>query len=96
MDSDEDVIDEIHNEDRPAIRAKLSKDTGYTGRSLLSRLEKLHGFDVCNDLLFDTMHNIPMNVGKKYLDYLVEANLINANEVDERLWRAEQDFNTFF
>ena len=41
---------------------KKSKSSGYTGLSILYRLNKLCGFDIFNDLVIDTMHNIPMNV----------------------------------
>ena len=52
----------IHSEDRPSVRARLSENSGYTGLSILHRLYKLYKFDVFKDLVYDVMHNIPLNV----------------------------------
>ena len=36
---------EIDAEDRRTVRERLSRDTGYTGLSILHRLNSLYGFD---------------------------------------------------
>ena len=82
---DFDKLKQIDEEDRSTVRQKLSKETGYTGISALLRLWYLTGFDVCLDTVFDEMHNIAMNVDKKFLDYLVSSGKLNEKEVDERL-----------
>ena len=63
----------------------MAKETGYTGKSLLTRLNDLYGFDVSKDMVYDTMHNIPMNIVKKYLDHLEESRKLNGEEVEARI-----------
>ena len=81
----EDVMDDIENEPRVSIKAKMAKETGFTGRSQLMRLWFLYGFDVLKDTVYDMMHNILMNLVKKFLDYLVESDQLNEDEVEYRL-----------
>ena len=57
----------IGEEERCSVRATLSKCSGYTGISILHRLHKLYGFDVIQDTVFDMMHNLPLNVVRKYI-----------------------------
>ena len=52
-------INEIADEDRPTVCERLSRESGYTGLSILCRLHKLYGFDVIKDTVFDVMHNLP-------------------------------------
>lgn len=75
----------IESEDRQTTRAKLAKESGYTGYSLLWRLHNLYGFDVFRDLVFDMMHNIPLNLLKNHLRYYIDYDLIDVNKVQERL-----------
>ena len=76
---------DIENEDRPSVKARLAKDTGYTGLSILFRLYALYGFEICKDMVFDLMHLILMNVVKKFLDYLVDSGKLNPEEVETRM-----------
>ena len=82
---DVEIMENIENEDRVSVKAKLAKESGYTGKSILIRLHALYGFDVSKDMVYDTMHNIPMNIVKKYLDYLVDSGKVNGEEVDIRM-----------
>lgn len=76
---------DVEYEDRPSVKARLAKESGYTGLSTLFRLYALYGFDVCKDMVFDLMHQILMNVVKKFLDYLVDSGKLNPEEVDARM-----------
>ena len=82
---DIEVMEEIEYEDRSSIKSKLAKESGYTGKSHLIRLNALYGFDISKDMVYDTMHNIPMNIVKKYLDYLVDNDHLNGEEVEKRI-----------
>ena len=47
-------------EDRQSVRACMAKECGFTGLSILHRLNCLYGFDVLLDTVYDAMHNIPI------------------------------------
>ena len=76
---------EIADEDRRTVREKLSRETGYTGLSILHRLNSLYGFDVIRDIVFDVMHNLPLNIVGCSLKQLIAEEKLDAKEVDERL-----------
>ena len=76
---------EIADEDRRTVREKLSRETGYTGLSILHRLNSLYGFDVMRDLVFNVMHNLPLNIVGCSLKQLIAEEKLDAKEVEERL-----------
>lgn len=71
--------------DVPSLRTAMSRSTGYKGASILHRFHALYGFDVIWDLIFDAMHNMPLNVAKQHLKRYIEEKLINPKEVDKIL-----------
>ena len=86
-------MSEIENEDRTTVRAALARQSEYTGLSILHRLHKIYGFNVITDMVFDTMHNIPLNVVSKHLNHYVRDELVDKSVLDERLqavpWTSE-------
>lgn len=76
---------EIDAEDRRTVRERLSRDTGYTGLSILHRLNSLYGFDVIRDIVFDVMHNLPLNIVGCSLKQLIAEGKRDVKEADERL-----------
>ena len=44
-------MNDIEDEDRVSVRAKLAKEMGFTGLSPLHRLHKLYGFNVLEDMV---------------------------------------------
>ena len=76
---------EIAEEHRSSVRERLSRESGYTGLSILTRLYKLYGFDVIKDMVFDVMHNLPLNIVGNYLKDLIAEEKLDAKVVDERL-----------
>uniref|UniRef100_A0A7M5XBD8 Uncharacterized protein n=1 Tax=Clytia hemisphaerica TaxID=252671 RepID=A0A7M5XBD8_9CNID len=54
-------------EQQPSVYAKLrrAKETGYTGLSVLTRLNCLYGFNVLQDLVHDVMHLVALNLCRK-------------------------------
>ena len=75
----------VDMEDRPSTQTAKAKSTGFTGLSILHRLHALYGFDVLYDLVFDAMHNIPLNVASHHLHYYFNEGILSAQEVDRRL-----------
>ena len=53
---------QVDIEERPSVRANKSKESGFTGLSILHQLHAIYRFDVILDLVLDAMHNIPLNV----------------------------------
>ena len=76
---------EIDQEERPSIRANRSKETGFTGLSILHQLNSLYGFNVMQDLVFDAMHNIPLNVASHHLHYYFNEGILKKQDVDKNL-----------
>ena len=74
---------DIDSEDRKTVRAGKSRISGYTGLTILYRLNKLYGFDIFNDLVIDTMHNIPTNVIAAQLKYLIQTDKIDAAVIEQ-------------
>ena len=70
---------------RTTVRGALARQSGYTGLSILHRLYKLYGFNVLTDMVFDTMHNIPLNVVSKHLNRYLREELVDKSILDERL-----------
>lgn len=76
---------EIDAEDRRTVRERLSRDTGYTGLSILHCVNSLYGFDVIRDIVFDVMHNLPLNIVGCSLKQLIAEGKLDVKDADERL-----------
>ena len=76
---------EISEEDLTSVRQRLSRESGYTGLSILHRLNKLYCFDVLKHTVFDVMHNISLNVVGNLLKELVASGKLDVKVADERL-----------
>ena len=61
------IMKSIAAEDVQSLRTATSRDTGYTGLSILHRFHDLHGFGVLKDLVFDAMHNLLLNIARQHL-----------------------------
>jgi len=72
-------------EDQVSVQATIAKETGFTGLSILHRLYHLYGFNVLTDTVFDAMYNLPLNVGLHHMNYYFDEEIINKQEVDQRL-----------
>lgn len=78
------LIQSIAEENRPSVRERMSRDSGYTGLCIFYPLKKLYGFDVMKDLVYDMMHNIPMNVVSSLLRHFISEESITP-DVDDML-----------
>ena len=69
------------------MRQQLSKESGYTGLSLLHRLYYLYGFLYDRHLVYDEMHTIHLNIVKNTIQDLKgdEDNVVNWATLDEHL-----------
>ena len=89
-------VKEIADEERPTVHERLSRESGYTGLSILCRLNKLYGFHVIKDTVFDFMHNLPLNIVGNLLKDLIAQEKLDVKVADERLakfpWRAGTTF----
>lgn len=56
------VMVDIGQEERITVALDRSRESGFHGVSQLHRLHKLYKFDVLQDLVFDAMHLIPLNL----------------------------------
>lgn len=86
-------MSEIESEDRPTVCGALARQSGYTGLSILYQLHTLYGFNVLTDMVFDMMHNIPLNVVSKHLNRYIREELVDKSVLDKRLqsvpWTSE-------
>ena len=62
----------------------LAKESGFTGLSALHRLNALYGFNILTDIVYDAMHNVPINVIHMHLYCYVEENMLPKAEVEAR------------
>lgn len=74
----------VEEEERPSAHAQLAKESGFTGLSILHRLSKLYEFDILNDMVYDAMHNITLNVVSQHLHHYAEQGFLKG-EVEHRL-----------
>ena len=90
---------DVELEDRPTIRNNKAKQSGFTGVSILHSLNALYGFDVIKDLVFDAMHNIPLNVASHHLHYYFNERILSTQDVDKNLkkvpWTAGMNFYSY-
>ena len=63
----------------------FAKESGFTGLSALHRLNVLYGFNILTDMVYDAMHNVPINVIRMHLYRYVEENMLPKAEVEPRL-----------
>ena len=59
------LMKEIEEEPSRQAKKRKAKETGYTGLTLLARLNDLYGFDPTKDLVHDVMHLVALNLCKK-------------------------------
>ena len=87
----------IEQEERVTVAAHMSKESGFTGVSQLHRLYSLYQFDILQDLVFDVMHLVPLNLVKRRLDYFLQKREIDIADLDKALkeipWTRGNDIN---
>ena len=79
------MMQEVEEEERVSVKARKARESGYTGLSCLHRLHSLYGFDVCQDLVFDMMHNLLLNVVKHHLKCLLDLELVQHTDLEKQL-----------
>ena len=76
---------DIEQEERVTVALERSRESGFLGVSQLHRLHKLYKFDVLQDLVFDAVHLIPLNLVKRRLEYLLSNSLVDQDCLQEAL-----------
>lgn len=65
-----DALCEIEEEERSTVRQKRAKECGYTGLSILHRLNALYGFEYDRHMVYDELHGISLNAVKNHIAFL--------------------------
>ena len=81
------LLSDITSEERISVRRRLSKESGYTGLSILHRLYYLYGFLYDRDMVYDEMHTVHLNIVKNAVLSLKEEedDRVDWATADERL-----------
>ena len=82
-----DLLTNIALEERTSVRCRLSKESGYTGLSILHRLYYLYGVLYDRHLVYDEMHTVHLNIVKNAVLSLKEEgdDTIDWATADKRL-----------
>ena len=93
IDDELETLEAIEDEERKTVAQEMAKTAGFTGLSILHRLNVLYGFDYRRHCVFDVMHTIALGVVKKHLSFFLENDLLDRSTLQERLshvpWTAE-------
>ena len=57
----------------------------FSGVSALYLLNSLYGFNIIQDLVFDAIHNILLNVASHNLHYYFDEGILSKQDVDRNL-----------
>ena len=69
----------------PAAKTRKATETGYTGLSVLARLNPLYGFDIFKDLVHDVMHLVCLNMTRKLFRRIFDDDHFNIDGYEEEL-----------
>ena len=69
----------------PFCSTNFAKESGFNGLSALHRLNPLYGFNLLTHMVYDAMHNVPINVIRMHLYRYVEENMLPKAEIEPRL-----------
>ena len=78
---------EVEQEECRTVFENLSREIGFLGVSLLHRLNTLYGFDVLQDVVFDAMPLISLNIVKRRVQYWLSNGILDKEQFGERLER---------
>lgn len=87
---------EVEQEERKTVFENLSREIGFLGVSLLHRLNALYSFDVLQDLVFDAMHLVSLNIVKRRVQYWLSNGILDRGEFGERLKRMPWSTGTIY
>ena len=76
----EHILQEAKDVATIASSSRSRRENNVTSFSKLWRLYYLYGFDLAHDLVYDTMHILPLNLFKSFVEHLVQKGL--ARELD--------------
>ena len=76
---------QVDQEERITVRQRLASQSGFTGLSVLHRLNDLYKFDVLKDLIFDTMHTLVLRIINRHLQHYNDLGLLKNSLIERRL-----------
>ena len=76
----------VEDEDRITVRQKMASDCGFTGVSILNRLNRLPcKFNILTDMVFDTMHTLILRIVLRLLQRYQEKGILKNPQIEKRL-----------
>lgn len=81
LEEEVEIMAEIEQEERQTYFQDRSREFGFNGLSLLHRLNPLYQFNILNDLVFDAMHLLPLNVVKNHFSKLLSGEVMDEREL---------------
>ena len=82
---DEKILQEINEEERVSVANTTSQAVGFTGLSILFRLNRLYGFDIQRDCVIDVMHTVSLGIIKNHLALILNDETTDKIALQERL-----------
>lgn len=78
---------EVEQEERKIVFENFLREIGFFGVLLFYRLNVLYSFDVLQDLVFDVMYFVFLNIVKRRVQYWFFNGIFDRGEFGERLKR---------
>lgn len=78
---------EVEQEERNIVFENFLREIGFFGVLLFYRLNVLYSFDVLQDLVFDVMYFVFLNIVKRRVQYWFFNGIFDKEEFGERLKR---------
>ena len=76
----------VEDEDRITVRQKMASKCGFTGVSILNRLNHLpYKFNILTDMVFDTMHTLILRIVLRHLQFYQEQGILKNQLIEKRL-----------
>jgi len=79
------VMEDVETQSNPSAKQRMASATGYTGLSLLCKLNPLYGFNPILDLVHDVMHVVPLNCCKKLISRYLEDEDVDCRDLNRKL-----------
>ena len=81
-----DDMNAVEDKERITVRQKMASKCGFTGFSILNRLNLLpYRFNVLTDMLFDTMHTLILRIVLRHLQFYQDKGILKNPLIEKRL-----------
>ena len=82
---EQNILQQVGEEERISVASTRSQEVGFTGLSILFRLNRLYGFDVQRDCVIDVMHTVSLGIIKNHLAFILNDENTDKTALQERL-----------